>query len=128
MTMRMFTLPLLAFATAAGAQNFPLQPIRALVGYAAGGGADGFIRAFANEMGEALSQPIIIDNRGGGGTVPATQTVASSKPDGYTIFVCDNAFVVNPALMGKLPYDSLRDFTPIIAGESSSTTLLVVHP
>lgn len=128
MTIRIFTLLLLAFAATASAQNFPVQPIRALVGYAAGGGADGFIRAFANEMGDALGQPIIIDNRGGGGTVPATQIVVSSKPDGYTIFVCDNAFVVNPALMAKLPYDSLRDFTPIIAGESSSTTLLVVHP
>lgn len=115
------------FATAA-AQNFPLQPIRAVVGYAAGGGADGFIRSIANELGDALGQPIIIDNRGGGGTVPATQIVANSKPDGYTIFVADNAYVVNPALMAKLPYDSLRDFTPIVAGESSSTTLLVVHP
>jgi tripartite-type tricarboxylate transporter receptor subunit TctC len=112
----------------AHAQTFPVQPIRALVGYAAGGGADGFIRAFSNELSEFLGQPVIIDNRGGGGTVPATQIVASSKPDGYTIMVCDNAFVVNPALMPKLPYDSLRDFTPIIAGQSSSTTLLVSHP
>ncbi len=112
----------------AAAQAFPAQPIRAVVGYAAGGGADGLIRAMSNELGEALGQPIIIDNRGGGGTVPATQIVANSKPDGYTIFVSDNAYVVNPALMAKLPYDSLRDFTPIVAAQSGSTNLLVVHP
>ena len=53
----------------AAAQAFPAQPIRAVVGYAAGGGADGLIRAMSNELGEALGQPIIIDNRGGGGTV-----------------------------------------------------------
>ena len=119
---------LILCASGATAQSFPAQPIRALVGYAAGGGADGFIRSIANELSEALGQPIIIDNRGGGGTVPATQIVAGAKPDGHTIFVADNAYVVNPALMAKLPYDSLRDFTPIVAGESSSTTLLAVHP
>ena len=115
-------------ATAQTTTAFPVQPIRALVGYAAGGGADGLIRAIAPELSEALGQPIVIDNRGGGGTVPATQVVAVSKPDGYTMFVADNAYVVNPALMSKLPYDSVRDFTPIVVVESSSTTLLVVHP
>jgi tripartite-type tricarboxylate transporter receptor subunit TctC len=63
------------------AQQYPSQPIRAVVGYAAGGGADGMIRAISNELSEALGQPVIIDYRPGGGTVIATKIVADSKPD-----------------------------------------------
>jgi len=110
------------------AQTYPTQPVRMLVGYAAGGGADGIIRAIAPELSEVLGQPIVIDNRAGGGTVIATQAVANSKPDGYTMYVMDHAFIVNPVIVGKLPYDSLRDFVPVGGISSSSTTLAVVHP
>lgn len=79
-------LPALAAQAAALAQPYPSQPIRAVVGYAAGGGADGMIRAIANELAEALGQPIIVDNRPVGGTVIATKIVADAKPDGYTIY------------------------------------------
>ena len=118
----------MTLAGVAFAQNYPNQPVRMLVGYAAGGGADGIIRAIAPELSEALGQPIVIDNRAGGGTVIATQVVAASKPDGYTMYVMDHAFIVNPVLVGKLPYDSLRDFVPVGGISSSSTTLMVVHP
>lgn len=118
----------LALAGSAAAQSYPSQPVRMLVGYAAGGGADGVIRSIATELSEALGQTIIIDNRPGGGTVIATQAVAASKPDGYTMYVMDHAFIVNPVLVSKLPYDSQRDFTPVIAVSASSTTLMVVHP
>ncbi len=118
----------MTLAGVAFAQNYPNQPVRMLVGYAAGGGADGIIRAIAPELSEALGQPIVIDNRAGGGTVIATQVVAASKPDGYTMYVMDHAFIVNPVLVGKLPYDSLRDFVPVSGISSSSTTLMVVHP
>lgn len=118
----------LALTTHAFAQNYPTQPVRMLVGYAAGGGADGIIRAIAPELSEILGQPIVIDNRAGGGTVIATQAAASSKPDGYTMYVMDHAFIVNPVLVGKLPYDSLRDFVPVAGISSSSTSLMVVHP
>jgi tripartite-type tricarboxylate transporter receptor subunit TctC len=117
-----------ACAGSATAQSYPAQPVRMLVGYAAGGGADGVIRAIAPELSEALGQPIIVDNRPGGGTVIATQAVAASKPDGYVMYVMDNAFIVNPVLVGKLPYDSLRDFTPVAGVSYSSTTLAVAHP
>ena len=89
----------LILATSAAAQNYPAQPIRAVVGYAAGGGADGMIRAISNELAEALGQPVIIDNRPGGGTVIATKIVADSKPVGYTIFVADPALILNPYLL-----------------------------
>ncbi len=118
----------MTLAGVAFAQNYPNQPVRMLVGYAAGGGADGIIRAIAPELSEVLGQPVVIDNRPGGGTVIATQAVAVSKADGYTMYVMDHAFIVNPVLVGKLPYDSLRDFVPVGGISSSSTTLMVVHP
>ncbi len=105
-----------------------MQPLRAVVGYAAGGGADGMIRAISNELGEALGQPVVIDNRPGGGTVIATQIVATSKPDGYTIYVADPALIFNPYLLTKVPYDAVRDFAPVVAVSSSSSSMLVVHP
>lgn len=110
------------------AQNYPSQPIRAVVGYSAGGGADGMMRAIANELAEALGQPIVIDNRPGGGTVIATRLVAEAKPDGYTIYVADPAIYFNPFLLAKLPYDVMRDFAPVVPVSSSSTSMLVVHP
>lgn len=112
----------------AAAQNYPAQPIRAVVGYAAGGGADGMMRAIANELAEVLGQPIVIDNRPGGGTVIATRLVAEAKADGYTIYVADPAIYFNPFLLQKLPYDALRDFAPVVPVSSSSTSMLVVHP
>jgi tripartite-type tricarboxylate transporter receptor subunit TctC len=108
--------------------QYPSQPVRMLVGYAAGGGADGIIRAIAPELSEVLGQPVVIDNRPGGGTVIATQATATAKPDGYTMYVMDYAFIVNPVLVGKLPYDSVRDFTPVAGISSSSTTMAIVHP
>ncbi len=118
----------LTMASWCGAQTYPAQPIRAVVGYAAGGGADGMIRAISNELSEALGQQVIIDNRPGGGTVTATRLVAESKPDGYTIYVADPAIYFNPFLLSKLPYDAVRDFAPIAPVSTSSTSMLVVHP
>ncbi len=115
-------------AAPCAAQNYPAQPIRAVVGYAAGGGADGMIRAISNELAEALGQPIVIDNRPGGGTVIATKIVADARPDGYTIYVADPAIYFNPFLLSKLPYDAMRDFAPVGPVSLSSTSMLVVHP
>lgn len=118
----------LMLAAAAAAQSYPSQPIRMVVGYGAGGGADTLIRALVPELSELLKQQVVVDNRPGGGTILGTQIVATSKPDGYTLLVADNAYIVNPFLMSKLPYDSLRDFVPVAVLSSSSTTLAVVHP
>ena len=118
----------LLIAAGAGAQSYPSQRIRVVVGYGAGGGADSLIRAVAPELAEALGQQIVVDNRPGGSTVIGTQIVATSRPDGYTFLVAESAYMVNPFLFAKLPYDSQRDFTPVVAIASSSSTLLVVHP
>ena len=112
----------------AAAQSYPSQQPRMVVGYGPGGGADTLIRALAPELGEFLGQQLVIDNRPGGGTVIATQLVATSKPDGYTFYVADNAYIVNPFLMSKLPYDSLKAFAPVIALSSDSQVLAFVHP
>ncbi len=118
----------MVLAVTAAAQAYPSQPIRIVVGYGAGGGADTLIRAVAPELSELLGQPLTIDNRPGGGTVIATQIVATSRPDGYTLLIADNAYIVNPFLMPKLPYDSLRNFVPVVALSSDSQVLAVVHP
>jgi tripartite-type tricarboxylate transporter receptor subunit TctC len=118
----------LILAATAAAQPYPVQQIRMVVGYGAGGGADSLIRALAPELSELLGQQIVVDNRPGGGSVIGTQIVAASRPDGYTLLIADNAYIVNPFLMSKLPYDSLRDFVPVALLSSSSTTLAVVHP
>lgn len=119
---------LMLTAVAAAAQPYPSKPIRMIVGYGAAGGADSFIRAIAPELSELLGQPIVIENRPGAGTIIATQLVAESKPDGYTFYVADFAFTVNPALKSRLPYDSLRDFAPVALATSGLGSLLVVHP
>ncbi len=118
----------LVVSGAAAAQAYPSQQIRLVVGYGAGGGADSLARAIAPELSELLGQQLIIDNRPGGGTVIATQIVATSRPDGYTLYIADNAYIVNPFLMSKLPYDSLRNFVPVVALSSDSQVLAFVHP
>ncbi len=109
------------------AQPYPAQSIRMVVAYPAGGGADSLIRIMSPKLSEQLGQQIVVDNRPGGNTAIGTQAVAASKPDGYTFLVADQAFIVNPLLMPKLPYDILRDFTPV-ALLTASHTVLVVHP
>ncbi len=112
--------------TAAGA--FPQRPLRAIVPVAAGGGHDLVARIVAGRLSETLGQQVVIDNRaGGGGSVGAT-LVARAAPDGYTLLVGSiSTHALNPALFGKLTYDSQRDFAPIsLIG--AVPNVLVVHP
>ncbi|MES2187179.1 MAG: tripartite tricarboxylate transporter substrate binding protein [Pseudomonadota bacterium] len=108
--------PLLAAATLgthAHADTFPSQAIRIIVPYAAGGGSDITSRVIQNRLGELLKQPLVIDNRAGGGTLIGTRAVQIAPPDGYTVGVMDPAFLTNPSLMPDAKYDPLKDFTPI---------------
>jgi tripartite-type tricarboxylate transporter receptor subunit TctC len=98
----------------AAAQAYPQRPVRIVVPYAPGGGTDVFSRLLATQMERALGQPLVIDNRAGGGSTIGTQAVAHAAPDGYTIGMVDSAFVTNPGLFkDKLPYDTRRDFIPV---------------
>ena len=93
------------------AQSFPGKPLRWVVGYPAGGGTDFLARSVSVEMSQQLGQPIMVDNRPGAGAIIASENVARSPGDGYTVFSADNGVLVyNPVLYKKLPYDAERDF------------------
>lgn len=112
----------------AQADSFPAKPIKLIVPFPPGGGADLTARTLAQRMGESMGQPIVVENRPGANGALGTDAVAKSAPDGYTILVTDRgALGVNPALYSKLPYDPLKDFSYIgIANEAPY--VLVVNP
>jgi tripartite-type tricarboxylate transporter receptor subunit TctC len=112
----------------AAAQTFPTKPIRIVVPYAAGGITDILARALGQKLGEALGQPIVIDNRPGANSQVGAEIVARAAPDGYTLMItADTTFVMAPHLMPKLSYDPLADFVPV-SGLGISPQALVVHP
>lgn len=116
-----------AFAVAAHAQTYPAKTVRMIVPFAPGGNTDIIARVFAPKMAEALGQQVIIDNRGGAGSTIGTEIAAKSPPDGYTLLMVSAAHTINPAMVKKLPYDSIRDFTPISV-IADVPTAFVVHP
>lgn len=116
-------LPIASYAQS----GYPSKPIRLVVPFAAGGPVDIIARGIAPKMSDVLKQQIIVDNRGGGGSTIGTEVVAVAPPDGYTLALVSGSFVINPAMVKKLPYDSIKDFAPIaIIAEIPS--VLVVNP
>ena len=112
-------------STPAGAQAFPVKPIRIVVGYPPGGGADLPARSLAAAIQPQLGQQVIVDNRPGGGGSLAANAVAKSAPDGYTLLVTDAGPVVNaPALVKDLPYDPAKEL--VIASTLAKTYYMVV--
>lgn len=108
------SLALCGAAPAAMAQaSYPSKPITLVVTYPPGGGADAMARLIAPKMGEALGQPIVIDNKPGAGGQIGAAAVAKAAPDGYTLMLDASSFSVNPSLYPKLPYDSLKAFQPV---------------
>ena len=98
---------------AARAQTFPGKPIRYIVPVAAGGGSDMVARVVTERWGRALGQPFIVDNLGGGGGVIACQTTARAAPDGYTLMQGYVATHGTTPATRRVPYDAIKDFTPI---------------
>ena len=117
----------LVVAPLAAAQTFPSQPVRLIVTVAAGGGIDTAFRAIAPAWGEALGTSIVVENKPGGGQVLGSDQVAKAKPDGYTLLAAGVPIAFNTALGRKLPYDAVRDFTPI-SHVVSQPLLVVVNP
>ncbi|HEV2008802.1 MAG TPA: tripartite tricarboxylate transporter substrate binding protein [Burkholderiales bacterium] len=115
-------------ASAATPADYPTKPIRMIVGFAPGGGTDTTARAISNKLGELLGHQVIVDNRAGAAGNIATELVANANPDGYTILLGTiAALAINPSLYrSKLPFDSVRDFAPIIQAVDS-TNILVLH-
>jgi tripartite-type tricarboxylate transporter receptor subunit TctC len=110
-----------------GAATFPVRPLRIVVPFAPGGPNDILARLVGQRLSEAWGQQVIIDNRPGGGTVIGTELAAKSAPDGYTLLMVSTSTAVNPSLRPKLPYDTLRDFAPVIQ-LVSSPNVLVTNP
>jgi tripartite-type tricarboxylate transporter receptor subunit TctC len=118
---------MLLWCTAAGAQPYPVRPVRVVVPYAAGGLPDTMARLVAQRLTENLGQQFIVDNRPGAGGISACELVAKSAADGHTLLVADTPqTAVNLALYPKLSYSTLRDFAPVsIIG--TSTQFLAAH-
>jgi tripartite-type tricarboxylate transporter receptor subunit TctC len=118
----------LAAGTACAQTDFPSKPIRLIVGFTAGGISDVLARAIGARLAAGLGQQVVVDNRAGAGTTIASELVAKSLPDGYTLFMQDiTTHAINASLYRKLPYDSVKDFTPISL-VAWTPLVLVVHP
>lgn len=116
----------IAHAQSGQAGAWPQRPIRIVVSYPPGGGADLTARVAASTLGEVFGQSIIVENRPGANGITGSEAVARSAPDGYTILVTDRgALGINPSLYAKLPYDSLRDFEHIGIGTWGPYVLVV---
>ncbi len=99
--------------TVAVAADYPAKPVHIISPYTPGGGNDVICRAVAVRLGPIMGQPAVVENKPGANTIIGTDYVAKSPPDGYTMILVPSAHTVNPHLYEKLPYDSVRDFTPI---------------
>jgi len=111
----------------AHAQTYPTRPVRMIVPFAPGGNTDIIARIVAPKMSETLGQQLIIDNRGGAGSIIGTELAARAPADGYTILMVSAAHTINPAMVKKLPYDSVKDFTPVSV-VADVPTVFVCHP
>lgn len=118
---------LVAGSAALGADAYPQRAIRLIIPYPPGGAGDIVGRMLSAKLGDKLGQQLVIDNRGGGGQVIATEMTARAAPDGHTLFLASATHGVNPGLRDKLPYDSIRDFSPITL-VASSPLVFVAHP
>ena len=128
MRRKLAVLVLLALALAsAGAQAYPDRPVRLVVGFAAGGGADLGARLFAAALGERWHQQIVVENRGGVGGLLAAELVAHAPPDGYTLLACSINQVLAPLLYKNLAIDPVKDFASITA-TATLANVLVVNP
>jgi tripartite-type tricarboxylate transporter receptor subunit TctC len=104
----------LAFAASAAAQSYPNKPIRLIIPFPPGGTTDLVGRVVAEQLGRELGQPVIVDNRGGGGGSIGATLAAKADPDGYTLLVATvSTHAVNPACNPQLPYDPIKDFLPV---------------
>jgi len=128
MIKRLAALTLLAaFAVAAHAQTYPNRPIRIIVPFGPGGFTDVAARILQKELAPAIGQPIVIENKPGAGSTIGTAEVAHAQPDGYNLVMISTAHVISPHLYKQVPYDPIKDFTPVMK-LAEGPYVLVVHP
>ena len=116
-----------AISRIARAQAYPSRPVRLVVGFPAGGAADITARLIGQWLQERLGQPVIIENKPGGGTNISVQAVVNSPPDGYTLLLVGSPAAINATLYPSLPFNFLRDIAPV-AGLVWYPLVLVAHP
>ena len=110
----LLSLVLLLFAHAASGQSFPSKPIRLIAPFAAGGALDLIARGVGAKLAESMGEPVVVENRAGASGAIGSEAVARAAPDGYTLLLgATTTHGVNPALNPKLPYDPVKDFTPV---------------
>jgi tripartite-type tricarboxylate transporter receptor subunit TctC len=125
--MRACALAFAWLAVAAAAQDFPVRPVR-FVSSAVGGPVDGVGRFLANGLTERFKQQVISDGRSGANGIIGTDIVAKANPDGYTLLMTTGSYAINPSIYKQLPYDTLRDFTPVSLAATSGGLVLCAHP
>jgi tripartite-type tricarboxylate transporter receptor subunit TctC len=124
---RLLPILVLAVCASAAAQTYPARPVRVVVPYSTGGGADTVSRILFARVSEDLGQSFVIENRAGGGATIGPALVAKAAADGYTVLYHGTAHSINPALVPNLPYDTRKDFIPVFLA-AQVPNLLVVYP
>ena len=125
MRIRLFSVVLLLVAAGAMAQDYPNRTVRVIVPFPPGGAPDLVGRTLANRLGERLGQAFVVENRTGAGGNIAAEAVAKAAPDGYTLLATsDGPLVINPAVYQNMPFNTLRDFTPISIAASAGLVLM----
>lgn len=123
----LLALALFPLLGSAWAQSYPARPVRFIVPFPPGGANDTIARLLSPSLSEVLGQQVVIDNRGGANTIIGTDLTAKAAPDGHTILIVPGSFSINASLYKKLPYDSLRDFAPVVM-IGNGAYMIVVHP
>lgn len=116
-----------AFGAAAAQPSYPAKPVRIVVPFSPGGATDIMSRLVADKLGARLGQPVIVENKPGGGTVIASDYVARAEPDGYTLLMAASSLGIAPSIYTKVNYDPVKDFQPI-SQLASVVHVLEVHP
>ena len=109
----------------AGAQEYPVKPVRVIVAFAPGGPADLVVRPYTQKLHEFYGQPLVIDYRAGANGVIGADLVAKAPPDGYTLLATTSSFSMNAVTYAKLPFDTLKDFAPVSLTAGSDIAFMV---
>lgn len=112
----------------AGAQSYPVRPVRVVIGFAAGGGPDVVARLVGEAMSARLGQTVVVDNRAGANGILGADIVSKAPADGHTLLITSASFAINPGITRKLPFDPIKGFTPVLLLTTGGGLFMVVNP